>query len=259
MKTGQDSIYFIAGESKDVLMNHPALQKLLKKGYEILLLDDPIDEFTFQHLSEYEKKKLSNIAKGDFKFPDDDDNERKRFKKLKKIFTPLTDWWKKIIPDELEKVEISQRLVDDPCVIVSTEYGQSASMERISKAQAYSNQQNLNQNSKKILEINPNHPAIKELLERVKDDPDRDTEEYARVLYEGSLVNSGYLVNNPTEFSKRFYNLFNRAIGLGSDAKVSEYEVDLDDDEDEKPAETNSAPKSEDDEETDFDAPKGDL
>lgn len=233
MKTGQDSIYFIAGESKDVLMNHPALQKLLKKGYEVLLLDDPIDEFTFQHLSEYEKKKLSNIAKGDFKFPDDDDNERKRHKKLKKIFTPLTDWWKKIIPDELEKVEISQRLVDDPCVIVSTEYGQSASMERISKAQAYSNQQNYNQNSKKILEINPNHPAIKELLERVKDDPDKETEEYARVLYEGSLVNSGYLVSNPTEFSKRFYNLFNRAIGLGTDAKVTEYEVDLDDDEDE--------------------------
>ncbi len=76
-------------------MTNPNLQKLLKKGYEALLLDDPIDEFTFQHLTEYEKKKLVNVAKGDFKLPEDDDTERKRQKKLKKMFKPLTEWWKK--------------------------------------------------------------------------------------------------------------------------------------------------------------------
>jgi HSP90 family molecular chaperone len=102
----------------------------------------------------------------------------------------------------LESVKVSQRLIDDPCVIVSTEYGQSANMQKISKAQAYSNQQaNPQSNSKNILEINPNHPAIKELLERVKDDPDKETEEYAKVLYEGSLVNSGYSVKDPSQFA----------------------------------------------------------
>jgi heat shock protein beta len=106
----------------------------LKKGYEVLLLDDPIDEFTFQHLSEYEKKKLMNVAKGEFKFPDDDDSSRKKLKKLKKLYQPLTDWWRKSVDDLLENVAISQRLVDDPCVIVSSEHGQSANMERISKA-----------------------------------------------------------------------------------------------------------------------------
>lgn len=75
-KPNQENIYYIAGESREQLLNIPTIQKLLKMGYEILLLDDPIDEFTFQHLSEYEKKKLSNVAKGDFKFPDDDDLER---------------------------------------------------------------------------------------------------------------------------------------------------------------------------------------
>lgn len=100
----------------------------------MLLLDDPIDEFTFQHLTEYDKKRITNVAKGDFKFPEDDDNERQKFKKLKKVFKPLTDWWKKLLPQELENVKLSQRLVDDPCVVVSSEHGYSPNMERISKA-----------------------------------------------------------------------------------------------------------------------------
>jgi heat shock protein beta len=110
----------------------------------VLLLDDPIDEFTFQHLTEYEKKKMVNVGKGDFKFPEDDDIERKKIKKLKKMFKPLTEWWKNLLAVDLENVVISQRLVDDPCVIVSSEYGYSASMERISKAQAYANAERSN-------------------------------------------------------------------------------------------------------------------
>lgn len=120
-------------------MKSPILQALLKKGYEVLLLDDPIDEFAFQHLSEYDRKKLVNVAKGEFRFPDDDDSGRKRLKKVKKLYQPLTDWWRKQESDVLESVIVSQRLVDDPCVIVSSEHGYSANMERISKAQAYAN------------------------------------------------------------------------------------------------------------------------
>lgn len=120
-------------------MAHPTIEKLLKKGYEIIILDDPIDEFTFTNLNEFEKKKLQNVGKGDFKFPEDSDEERKRHKKIKKMFKPLTSWWKKLISIELDEVRISQRLVSDPCVLVSTEQGQSANMERISRAQAYAN------------------------------------------------------------------------------------------------------------------------
>ena len=121
-------------------MKSPILQGLLKRGYEVLLLDDPIDEFCFQHLNEYGKKKLVNVAKGGFKFPDDDDFGRKRQKKLTKMFEPLTKWWSTLMGETLEKVEVSQRLVDDPVVILSSEHGQSANMERITRAQAYAHQ-----------------------------------------------------------------------------------------------------------------------
>jgi len=113
-------------------------------------------------------------------------------------------------------------------------------MERISKAQAYSNAERSNPyaNSKKILEVNPSHPAIKELLERVKEEPDKETEELAKVLYEGALINSGYSIREPGEFSKRFYKLFNGALGIPRDAPIEEMEVDLEesDEEEEKPA-----------------------
>jgi heat shock protein beta len=192
-KTGQDFIYFLAGDNKETLMKSPILQGLLKRGYEVLLLDDPIDEFCFQHLNEYGKKKLQNVAKGEFRFPDDDDSGRKRIKKLKKMFKPLTEWWSKSIKEHLENVLISQRLVDDPCVIISSEHGHSANMEKISKAQAYSstNRQQQFVGTKKILEINPSHPLIKELLERVKDNADQETEDMARMLTETALINSG--------------------------------------------------------------------
>lgn len=102
-------------------------------------------------------------------------------------------------------------------------------MERISKAQAYSNKQSAHQFGKKIVEINPNHPAIQELLKRVKDEPDQETEELAKVLYEASMINSGYSVPNAEKFASRFYKLFNSAIGIDRDAPISEYEVQLDD------------------------------
>ncbi|EAS03085.1 heat shock protein HSP90 (macronuclear) [Tetrahymena thermophila SB210] len=234
-KENQDSIYFLAGETKEIILNHPTIQKLLKKGYEVLLLDDPIDEFTFQNLNEYEKKKLVNVGKGNFKFPEDNETERKRNKAVKKAFEPLTSWWKKLLTNDLDEVRISQRLHDDPCVIVSSEHGYSAQMERISKAQAYANQDRSNPaaNQKKILEINPNHPAIKELLERVKEDPDSQTEEIANVLYEGALVNSGYSLKDPAGFAKKFYRLLNNALGIPKDAPIEEYEVDIEDDEEE--------------------------
>ena len=151
-------------------MKAPAIQGLLKRGYEVLLLDDPIDEYCMQHLTEYEKAKLVNVAKGDFKLPTDDELEKKKLKKLRKMFEPLTKWWRNVLKDSIEKIEISTRLVEDPALIVASEHGYSPNMERISRAQAYASaeKQNPFMSSKRILEINPSHPIIKELLERVK-------------------------------------------------------------------------------------------
>ncbi|CAD8123807.1 unnamed protein product [Paramecium sonneborni] len=240
-KPGQDSIYYLAGENKEQLLASPIIQGLLKKGYEVLLLDDPVDEFTFQHLNEYKQKKLVNVGKGDFKQPEDNDEQRKKQKALKKVFQPLTDWWRKLLSESVDSVIISQRLIDDPIIVVSSESGYSANMERISKAQAYSSKSGSHQFGKKIVEINPNHQAIQELLQRVKDDPDQETEEMARVLYEAALVNSGYSIPNPEKFASRFYKLFNSALGIDRDAPIKEFEVEI-----EEEPETSEAPQSDD-------------
>jgi len=239
MKDNQDAIYYIGGEDKDTLLKAPAIQALVRKGYEILLLDDPIDEFCMQHLTEYEKKKIVNVAKETFKMPSDGDLEKKRLKKIKQLYKPLTDWWRQTLSEYIESVVISQRLVDDPCVIVAAENGYSAYMEKISRAQAYasSDKQHPFMNSKRVLEINPSHPVVKELLERVKEGPDTETTELATVLYETALLNSGYSLHDTHGFSKRFFKLFNGALGIPKDAKVEEVEVDLDEDEEPKAAE----------------------
>jgi len=131
MKPKQEHIYYLAGEDKDVLYKSPLLQKLKERDIEVLLLDDPVDEFTVQNLSEYEKKKLKNVAKGDLKLWDEDEElDKKREKKIKKDFEILTDWWKKVLKDKVDKIEISKRLVDTPCIVVSSEHGYSASMEK---------------------------------------------------------------------------------------------------------------------------------
>ena len=141
-------------------------------------------------------------------------------------------------------------MVNDPCVIVSTEHGTSANLERIQKAQAYANADKtaMNTQNKRLLEINPSHPIVKELLDRVKDNPDEETEEYAKMLTETALINSGsfhftqkiiiiillgYSVPNPNDFAKRFYALFNGAMGLPKDAPIEEVDISFDDEDDE--------------------------
>lgn len=232
MKPNQEYIYYIGGENKEILLKTPAIQSLLKKGYEVLLLDDPIDEFCLQNVYDYEKKMLVNVGKGTFVMPTDDETQKKKIKKLKKMYEPLTDWWKNLLKEKLDVVTISERLVDDPCIVVGSVYGQSATMERISKAQAYGPSNPL-ASSKKNLEINPGHPVIKELLDRVANSPDKETEEMATLLYEAALLNSGFSLSDPSEFAAKFFKIFNPAMGIAKDAKVEDVEVDLDDVDDE--------------------------
>ena len=134
----QDVIYFLPGESKDILNKSPLIQKLKAHEIEVLLLDDPIDEFCIQNLSEYEQMKVLSAAKGDIKL-DNSKLQRKKEKKLKEIFKPLTKWGKQLLDKRVEKIEVSNRLTDTPCAISTSEYGYSANQERINRAQAFSN------------------------------------------------------------------------------------------------------------------------
>lgn len=139
-KAKQDIIYYLAGDNKDVLIKSPLLQKLKNNDIEVLLLEDPIDEYCMNSLSEYEKLKVQNAAKGDIKLFDDAEAEKKKLKKLQEMYKPLTEWWKKHLGKKVEKVEVATRLTESPCAISTSEYGYSANMEKISRSQAFANQ-----------------------------------------------------------------------------------------------------------------------
>lgn len=171
MKPDQDTILYLPGDSKEAILKSPILKKYQKLGYEVLLLGDPIDEFCVQHLSEYEKRKVKSIAKDDVNIIDGNDEvSKKKLQKLKEMYKPLTEWFKRHLGKNVEKVTISNKLEDDPCYILTSQYGYSATMEKINRAQAFANQEKAASYmlAKKTLELNPHHPVIKQMLNKVR-------------------------------------------------------------------------------------------
>jgi heat shock protein beta len=175
MKDDQDTILYMPGDSKDSILKNPVLKKYVKEGYEVLILDDPIDEFTTQHLTEYEKRKVKSIAKDDVNLLDaSEKGDKKKQQKLKEMYKPLTDWFKKHLGKQVEKVALSNKLDDAPLYIFTSQYGFSSSMEKINKAQAFQNNEKAPSYmlAKKQLEINPSHPVMKKMLENIKESDD---------------------------------------------------------------------------------------
>jgi len=139
MKDDQDTIMYLPGDSLAQIQKSPILKKYIASGYEVLLMADPIDEFTVQHLAEYEKKKVKSIAKDDVNVFGNDDQAKEKQKKLKEMYKPLTDFFKQHLGKRVEKVSISNKLVDEPLFIFTSQYGYSAQMEKINKHQAMAN------------------------------------------------------------------------------------------------------------------------
>jgi len=180
MKADQDTILYLPGDNKATILKSPILKKYKQKGYEVLLLDDPIDEFTTQHLTEYEKRKVKSIAKDDVTVLEGSDKAgKKKTQKLKEMYKPLTDWFKKHLGKQVEKVAISQKLDDSPLFIFTSQYGFSAQMEKINKAQAFQNNDKAPgyMSAKKSLELNPSHPVMKKMLDKIKESEDNSLDE----------------------------------------------------------------------------------
>merc|ERR1712187_501979 len=184
MQESQESIYYMSGDSMEVMQKAPALQIFKKKDLEVLMLSDHLDEPCLQKLADYEGKKFVSIQKADVKL-DETEEEKKRFSKIKDMYKPLTDWWKDTLTDltekgamkdagvKIEKVEISKRLTESPVVVVTSQFGYSAQQEKVVKAQAFQNKEQLGMMSgRKTLEVNPNHPVVIDLLSKVKADKD---------------------------------------------------------------------------------------
>merc|ERR1712031_100079 len=238
MAESQESIYYMSGENIETMNKAPSLQIFKKKDLEVLMFDDHLDEPCIQKLADYEGKKFVSIQKADVKL-DESEDEKKRFSKLKDMYKPLTDWWKDKLTEftekgamkdagvKVEKVEVSKRLTESPVVVVTSQFGYSAQQEKIMKAQAFQNKDQLSMMSgRKTLEVNPNHPVIADLLAKVKaDKEDAAALDTAQVLFQTALIESGYEIADPSALVNRVYRLMSKELGVDPDAPIKEVEV----------------------------------
>ncbi|KAL9238153.1 hypothetical protein vseg_012619 [Gypsophila vaccaria] len=240
MKSGQKDIFYITGTSKEQLENSPFLERLTKKGYEVIFFTDPVDEYLMQYLMDYEDKKFQNVSKEGLKLGKDSKD-----KELKENFKELTKWWKNSLATEkVDDVKLSNRLADTPCVVVTSKFGWSANMERIMQSQTLSDaNKQAYMRGKRVLEINPRHPIIKELRERVIADPEDDNvKQTARLMYQTALFESGFLLDDPKDFASRVYDSVKSSLNISPDAAVEE-EDDTEEIESETKSETETETK----------------
>lgn len=207
MKEKQPGIYYITGESIEAIRKAPFLERLEKKGYEVLFMTDAIDEYAVQQLKEYKEKKLICVTKENLDLEDDED-EKKKLEEVKKDYEDLCVLIKEVLGDKVEKVVVSNRLADSPCCLVTSEYGWSASMERIMKAQALRNNAFGMMTAKKTMEINPDNSIIKSLHDKVKvNRNDATVKDLIWLLFDTSLLTSGFSLEEPTTFANRIHKL----------------------------------------------------
>jgi len=223
MKEGQKDIFFITGETKEQVQASPFIEGLKKKGLEVLYLIDPIDEYVIQQLKDFEDHKLKNCSKEGLDL-DEDEDTKKKLEEQKASFEGLCTLMKEVLGDKCEKVLVGNRMLESPCVLVTSEWGWSANMERIMKAQALrDSSMSSYMVSKKTLELNPEHSIVVELKKRADADKgDRTVKDLIWLLYETSLLTSGFALDEPTGFGNRIHRMIKFALTIQEDEKVEE-------------------------------------
>jgi molecular chaperone HtpG len=216
MKEGQKDIYYITGESKKAVENSPFLERLKKKGYEVLFMVDAIDEYAVGQLKEYDGKKLVSATKEGLKLDDETEEEKKKKEEKKKSFEDLCRVIKDILGDKVEKVVVSDRIVDSPCCLVTGEYGWTANMERIMKAQALRDtSMGSYMSSKKTMEINPDNGIMEELRKRSEADKnDKSVKDLVLLLFETALLTSGFSLDDPNTFAGRIHRMLKLGLSI---------------------------------------------
>ncbi|XP_019855235.1 PREDICTED: endoplasmin-like [Amphimedon queenslandica] len=228
MKDKQEHIYYMAGETKKQVEGSPFVERLLKKGYEVLYMTDAVDEYCMEALTEYEGKKFHNAAKEGLTFADEGESHKEQFEKLVEEYKPLTTWLKETaLSDSIEKAVVSNRLTTSPCALVANQHAWSGNMERVMRAQAYAQSKDANTefylNQKKTFEINPRHPLIQELQRKVQEDSTSEASmDLARILLDTAKLRGGYFVDDSKEFASRIERMLRVSIGVPPDAAIEE-------------------------------------
>eukprot|EP00117_Sycon_ciliatum_P033034 scpid14818/ scgid25503/ Endoplasmin; 94 kDa glucose-regulated protein; Heat shock protein 90 kDa beta member 1 len=248
MKDKQEHMYYMAAGTREEAASSPFVESLLKKGYEVIYLTEPVDEYCIQSIPEFEGKKFQNVAKDGLTIGDETDKAKKANEALEKRFEPLTKWLAETsLKDNIEKAVISKRLADSPVALVANQWGWSGNMERIMRAQASNarGQDDFYMNQKKIMEINPRHPVIKKLLSSVEEDPnDAKARDLAVVLYESAVLRSGFALKDTNAFVGRIEKMLRLSLDVGLDEQVEE-EAEPEEDDDEEPVEEEAAEEEE--------------
>merc|ERR1711936_1492000 len=250
MKDKQEQIFYIAGQSEQEVTESPFVERLLKKGYEVLYLTEAVDEYAISALPEFEGKKFQNVAKEGFSIDGDTEAAKERKNEINERFEPLTKWMQEdALKDHILRAEISERLDKSPCALITSRFGWTANMQR----DYYLNQ-------KKALEINPRHPLIKELLRRVEDNPaDKTAKDMAVMMFNTATLRSGYALKDTVNFAEHIEQMMRQTLGVDADEQVEEEEEVTDE---EPPEEEDDEEEEEDDEEeedVEEDAPKDEL
>jgi len=229
MKENQKDIYIITGESKEVVSTSSFVEMLKKRGLEVVYMTEPIDEYVVQQLKEFEGKNLVSVTKEGLELPEDEEEKNKREENVKKL-EGLCKVMKDILDKKVEKVTVSTRLVSSPCCIVTSQYGWTANMERIMKAQALRDTSTMGyMAAKKHLEINPDHPIVENLRARAEADKnDKSVKDLVMLLFETSLLSSGFSLEDPMVHAQRIHRMIKLGLGIDEDETEEAVADDMD-------------------------------
>ena len=249
MKDWQKQIYFVSGDSEEKLSESMFLEAFKRRGVEVLFFTEAIDEYVAQNLREFNGKTLQDITKEGVELGDEKEHQKKVLKAYEEKYESFTKLLKELLGDKVDKVEVSDKLESAPAVLSTSRYGYSATMERIMKSQALQNPERAKYlKSHKIMEINPRHPIISSLQKMADEDPESDVaRDFANLLYDSALMNSGFMIDEPNEFATRLYSLMKESLQLDSLDLEPEIEVP------EEPEEANEDGEEEEEEESEGD------
>ncbi|KAK2581314.1 hypothetical protein KPH14_008089 [Odynerus spinipes] len=229
MKENQKHIYYITGESREQVANSAFVERVKKRGFEVIYMTEPIDEYVVQQLKEFDGKQLVSVTKEGLELPEDEEEKKKR-EQDKVKFENLCKVMKEILDNKVEKVVVSNRLVESPCCIVTSQYGWTANMERIMKAQALRDSSTMGyMAAKKHLEINPDHPIMENLRQKVEADKhDKSVKDLVMLLFETALLSSGFALEDPQVHASRIHRMIKLGLGFDEEDTPSAEEEKMD-------------------------------